>query len=103
MTEEPQVELYQADLDDATYGALLDDLAALSRPLVVSVKRAAQGYVEEDAGLTLARARELLEAGAVRALQVRYEHEGGIWIDTVLRTPLGARLVRVRAPGEQTL
>jgi hypothetical protein len=31
--------------------------------------------------------------------QLRYEFEGALWLDTLLTTPSGVRLVRVELPG----
>jgi hypothetical protein len=87
--------LYQADLDQEAYEALLRDLANLDE-LEVSVKSAPRAFAPERAAVTLADARHALEAGEVRAIQVRYLHEAKVWVDTILRTPAGLRLVRIQ-------
>lgn len=89
-------DVYQADLDPAAFGALFADLAALPH-VQVSVKADAQTIVSEGPTMSLSSARAALEAGEIRALQVRYEFEGAVWIDTILRTPLALRLVRMQA------
>jgi hypothetical protein len=89
--------VYDALLDEYTFASLLRDLAAL--PAVeVAVKRGAEDMADQNLSPTLLEARQLLEQGAVRAIQVRYAHEGRHWSDTILRTPAGIRLVRMAAP-----
>jgi hypothetical protein len=91
--------VYQAELDEETSLALFRDWGALDA-IAVSVKRAERAYVEESEVWTLTRAREALESGSVRAIQVRYVHEGRTWTDTLLRHPGGLRLVRMAAEAE---
>jgi hypothetical protein len=88
--------VYQAELDAATTLALFRDWGALDT-IEVSVKRAECAYVQESEVWTLARARDALESGSVRAMQVRYVHEGRAWTDTLLRHSGGLRLVRMAA------
>ena len=45
--------------------------------------------------LTLADARRLLEARAVRGLQLRYRYDNADWWDTLMVLPDGFRLVRL--------
>lgn len=82
-------------LDEPTVAALFGDLE-LVEMLEVRVK-AAPG-ARAVAG-TLEDARRAWEEGALRGLQVRYRWEGAVWFDTLLRTPGGTRLVRMREPG----
>lgn len=89
--------LYQVELDEESYDALLRDLGALDGALEVSVKMAPEAFVPEGASWTLAHAREALEAGDARAIQIRYVHEATVWVDTILRGPGGFRLVRMQA------
>lgn len=98
MKAEELPELFQAELDADAYEALLRDLGELPGPLEVSVKQGATARVPEHERWTLEQGRRALEQGAARALQVRYEHNGVAWIDTILRPPAGYRLVRMRAP-----
>lgn len=93
--------VYQADLDGEAYAALLRDLTSLDGGLDVVVKHAPNVLVPEGATWTLDAARRALEAGEVRAIQVRYVHEATLWIDTILRVPGGFRLVRMQAPSAQ--
>lgn len=41
-------------------------------------------------------AAEALRTGVARALQVLYTYAGETWRDTLLRTPAGVKLVRIR-------
>lgn len=98
MSAGPQLaELVQADLDAATLDALERDLAALTTVLDVQVKGAAATYAA-GTGTALAEALAALRAGAVRGVQLRYAYQQEVWWDTLLRTPAGVRLVRMRAP-----
>jgi hypothetical protein len=91
--------VYQAELDEQTAVALFRDWSALDA-VAVSVKRAEHAYVQESEVWTLARARDALESGNVRAIQVRYVHESRTWTDTLMRHPGGLRLVRMAAAQE---
>lgn len=102
MTTTPSADLpavYQAELDDETRLALFRDWGALDA-VQVSVKRAERAYMQESEAWTLPRARLALESGDIRAIQVRYVHEGMLWTDTLLRHPGGLRLVRMAAVQE---
>lgn len=88
----PLAGLTTADLDATTLAALFADIAALTEVLEVQVKGAERSH----AGATdLEGARRQLEAGA-RGMQMRYRWDGGLWCDTLVRTPAGIRLVRTR-------
>ena len=82
--------LTAADLDPATLAALFRDLEELTEIDEVLIKGAANGHAG-SAGLQ--QARQALEEGA-RAIQIRYRWAGKAWLDTLLRTPGGVRLVR---------
>lgn len=98
MSDAPQLaELVQAELDAATLDALERDLATLTTVLDVQVKGAAATYAA-GTGTALAEALAALRAGTVRGVQVRYAYQQEVWWDTLLRTPAGVRLVRMRAP-----
>ena len=100
-------DLHAQRLDEATVAALFADIAALSGPVEVRVKGAAARRAGA-ALISLAEARiaweaggweaGAWEAGAVRAVQLRYVYEGTVWLDTLIREPDGARLVRMRQP-----
>ncbi len=88
-------ELHQAELDEATVDQLFTDIAALTQVIEVLPKYQSQVYAP-DTPITLEDARELLRIGAVRGVQVRYRHDGAQWWDTLMRTPTGVRVVRIR-------
>ncbi|MCA9577382.1 MAG: alginate export family protein [Polyangiales bacterium] len=81
LSELPDV--YRASLDEATFDTYLEDLRALDSPLEVRAKAAATAYAEERTW-TLDKAVGALEAGAVRAVQVRYVLDGQVWCDTIM-------------------
>ena len=93
----PLPDLHQADLDEATLRQLFDDVSAHTELMEVIPKHAASGYVPEIAAITLAEGLDLLLAGGVRALQLRYRHDGSIWWDTLMPTANGTfRIVRIQ-------
>lgn len=94
ITPPPLPELQQQDLDEATVRALFRDVAALGEGVEVLVKGAPVARAEALA-LAPEAALEGLLAGRWRAVQLRYGHEGQVWLDTVLRTPQGFRVVRM--------
>lgn len=96
MEREPLPEVYQAALDEETCAALFRDLMGLDSPLEVSVKQRERGLTEAEAAWSLAQAQKALAAGHVRAVQVRYLHDGVAWIDTIIQARTGYRVVRVQ-------
>lgn len=92
----PLPDLNQALLDEAGLAELLSDIEACTEATEIIPKQAAEGYVAENATLTLADARRMLAARAVRAVQIRYRYDGVDWWDTLMVLPEGYRLVRIR-------
>jgi hypothetical protein len=88
-------ELYESLLDDAALGALFDDYGGQIELLEVLAKGGAELRAMSLGG-RLDEARDALVTGAVRGLQVRYRWDGGEWWDTLLRSPRGVKLVRMR-------
>ena len=93
----PLPDVYQAELDAATLAQLVSDLETFAEVLEIRETGASRAY-GETAPLSLARATERLASGAVRGVQVRYRHEGGLWMDTLMRQGDVTRLVRLRVP-----
>lgn len=89
--------LCDAVLDAATVDQLFADLAGCTEVIEVLLKGAATARAGDERP-SLAAAREPFVSGQVRAVQVRYRHAGDEWIDTLMHTPRGVRLVRVRCP-----
>ncbi|MBT8037991.1 MAG: hypothetical protein KJO21_10650 [Verrucomicrobiae bacterium] len=91
-------DLQQSVLDPETLDQLFVDLASLTEITEIIPKAAAQGYVPEHTEITLEASRELLLAGHVRGLQIRYNYQGSQWWDTLLPAPgnQGFRIVRIQ-------
>jgi hypothetical protein len=87
--------LQMAEVDRTTVERLFDDVASLGQGVSVSIKGGAVSRAA--AARSLAEARELLFSGNTCAVQLRYEHEGASWCDTVLASGVGFRLVRVKS------
>ncbi|MCB9561948.1 MAG: hypothetical protein H6709_13620 [Kofleriaceae bacterium] len=90
--------IHEALLDAATLGQLFLDVATVTEVLGVSIKGGPRTRAEDAAGeprAQLARAHELLDAGVVAGVQLRYRHDGRQWWDTLMRAPGGVRLIRV--------
>lgn len=82
-------------LDAPLVDRLFADLSAEAEILAILCKGGARDHgtgVAPD----LAAARALLAANAVRGVQIRYRWQNGEWWDTLMRTPEGVRLVRMR-------
>lgn len=92
MTEPPLPALEEGLLDVAGLRALLDDIQTCTIVREVQVKGGPTRRA--DAG-DLDGARRALLTGEVRGVQIRYEHQGGTWRDTVLVTPRGYKVVRI--------
>jgi hypothetical protein len=88
--------LHATTLEFAQVEQLLTDIEVCTELQEILPKYAAQGHVLETAQVTLAQARELLSARAVRGLQLRYRYEGADWWDTVMVLGEQFRVVRIR-------
>jgi hypothetical protein len=93
--EPPLPPIADSVLDGEQLTALFADLEQLVELDGVQLKRG-PGHVRDDAGASLPEALELLRSGAVRGVQIRYRHAGAHWLDTLMSTPAGVRLVRIR-------
>lgn len=93
----PLPDLHQSELDEATLRQLFQDVSNHTELLEVIPKYAATTYVPEIAAITLAEGLDQLLNGGVRALQLRYRHDGTIWWDTLMPTPQQTfRIVRIQ-------
>lgn len=81
---------------------LLRDIELCAEVTEIIPKFAAHGHVPATASLTLAEARALVAARAVRGLQVRYRYESADWWDTLMLVGDNFRLVRIRHDFSQT-
>lgn len=86
--------LQQVRLDDAMLDALLLDLGELTDLLLV-IPKASAGYIVPQV-VPLDEGVRLLRDGNLRGLQVRYRYEGDEWWDTLMNTPAGIRLTRIK-------
>lgn len=87
--------LHEAILSAEELVRLFDDLqrsAAIERVTI----RSAGARRAESLAISLDEARTLFASGDAAAVQVRYEYDGAAWCDTILRTPGGARIVRMK-------
>jgi hypothetical protein len=89
--------LWQATFDDRMLDQLFADLGSSAEVLLVRVKADPQRYAADEA-LTLGDALDRLKAGDARGVQVCYRYDGEEWADTVLRSPGGYRLIRMKNP-----
>lgn len=89
-------ELNMTLLDESQLEQLLRDIEACTQITEIIPKYAARGQVPDTANVTLAQARELLAARAVRGLQLRYRYEDADWWDTLMLVGEQFRLVRIR-------
>ncbi len=95
MDEAPLPDMFQADLDDAGVDELFTDLAAHAD---VQHIRMRDGPTPDGCATTLGEARAHLLSGEVSGVQIIYRFDGEGWLDTLMRTDAGIRLVRVRQP-----
>jgi len=91
-------DVYESLLDTDTEDALFRDFANVAGGTEVSVKLAATRRTEIQHVFSLHDARNALHEGTVRALQVRYRHDGLLWIDTLLRVDGQTKLIRTATP-----
>lgn len=92
-------EINESIIDADTLHQLIHDISSLTEILEVIPKGAPERYVAEPgtaANMSLTLGRDLLLAGEIRGLQIRYRHEGAQWWDTLIRTDDGIKIVRIR-------
>jgi hypothetical protein len=98
MTEKLELPpVHTALLDADTLAALLRDLALRANVLDVRVKAHVASHASTDSWSLEAACRALAE-GRLRGVQVRYALGADVWRDTLMLTPEGTRLVRIREP-----
>jgi hypothetical protein len=101
MSESPEnialPDLQSSALDPETLEQLFFDLSQLAEVLDVRLKAAPTARANPVAP-SLEDARLALVQGQTLAAQIRYRFRGVEWIDTLMKTAEGVRLVRMRAP-----
>lgn len=93
MSPGPLPPLTQALLDAPTLAALFADLAEHADVLDVITKGAPRRHAAAEV-ISLDAAREALNHGV--AVQVRYRWDGAEWLDTLMPSGAGARIVRIQ-------
>lgn len=97
---EPELELpdlHEAILDAQTLRAYATDLLDCAVIFDLQLKRAPQAYVPDSASaLSLDEALSALERREALGLQVRYLWQEKVWLDTLMWTAQGLRLVRIQ-------
>lgn len=89
-------EIKEAVLDDAELRTLFADIATYGKVQEVTMKASPRSIPD-----VVRRLPELylkLIERRVYGAQIRYEFENACWLDTLITTPGGCRLVRVRLP-----
>jgi len=86
---------HESILDADTLNQLFEDVSQCTHLIEVIVKYGRHTQTP-DANHTLAEAKQLLADGSARGIQLRYQYDGAQWWDTLMRTPAGTRIVRIR-------
>jgi len=89
-------DIKEAVLDDAELRTLFADIATYGKVLEVRMK--ASPRATPDPVRRLPELYLKLVERRVYGAQIRYEFEKACWLDTLITTPAGCRLVRVRLP-----
>lgn len=89
-------DLHQAVLDDETLTALFADVRAFGSDIEALPRRKRRTLTEEKT-LPLAEALAGLQQGDLLGVQLRYEHDGQRWFDTITRAADGWKIVRLNA------
>ena len=92
----PLPEICQEILDESILNQLVVDIETCTQLLEVIPKYGPDTYVEDGAKVGLRDAVSMLLSGQLRGAQIRYVHEGSQWWDTLMATPAGVRLVRIK-------
>ena len=105
LMDEPDLpELHESILDDDTVRDLVRDVSSLTKILEVIPKGGSEDYVAKNGKLNsvdIELGRDLLLARQIRGLQIRYEHQGSQWWDTLIALPDGFKIVRIEHNFEQ--
>ena len=90
-------ELVEGTVDATLLEQLVRDLTSLTTIQEIHLKGGAASHAERS-HVGLPEAVDLLVGGQLRGLQVRYLWQNVGWIDTLLRTPGGIKIVRTKEP-----
>ena len=93
-------ELHESVLDPDTVHQLVHDISSLTEILEIIPKGASDKYVADPTtqknGMDIELGRDLLLAGQIRGLQIRYRHNSAQWWDTLIALPEGFKIVRIQ-------
>jgi hypothetical protein len=87
-------ELQDEEINLATASTILSDIEHGTDVLDIRLKGSAAAHVLPGR-VSIGLARETFLRGSVAGVQIRYRHQGRHWCDTLMRTPTGARIVRI--------
>lgn len=90
-------ELLESTLEPAAVLDMARQIDAHAKILEVLRKGAPQTHTPTGDGNLWDAVNELLNCQC-RGIQVRYEFDGETWVDTLMRTPNGIRVIRMRQP-----
>lgn len=93
----PTSEVLKALLDMDQLHALFDDYRHCASVQSVRGKSPGERRANEEL-LSIEDAFQSLRSAPPISFQIRYEHKGAIWSDTLSHTPGGVRLIRYRLP-----
>jgi hypothetical protein len=88
--------VHVAEIDADKLRELFADVEALGERLEIVLKRAPEAQVDLAQCVSLTEALEQLLSGKALGAQLRYSHDEADWWDTLLCTPHGFRIVRIR-------
>jgi hypothetical protein len=86
--------LQDEEINLTTASTILSDIEHGADVLDVRLKGSASAHVLPGR-VSIGLARETFLRGSVAGVQIRYRHQGRHWCDTLMRTPTGARIVRL--------
>ncbi len=89
MTDDSQqepLETMTAMIDHGELVSLFRDVAALAKVIGVNVKGPAMSPNADAYRADLPEALQLLESGRARGVQLRYQHNDSLWMDTLSPT-----------------
>lgn len=93
--EVPLPELSEGWLDPESLGQLVLDIEGLTQVLEVIVKGAPERFAS-DQRVALRQAFAMISTRTIQGMQVRYRWEGETYMDTLLWTPQGLKVVRMK-------
>lgn len=88
-------DLHEGVLDQDKLHQLFSDIAKFTKVFGIIARYQKRGF-EDGTNVSLRQAEKLLNEKEVRAVQIRYLYDNGEWWDTLMPTPKGIRLVRIR-------